>query len=157
MYRHYCFGGPIQDYRHQYLAIALGPFMNINIVTLLGLFRIIVIIIQQWLWADSYPLTLLLWWDHLGLSTPVFGGGSGPIQDYQFLYFTDCRPIQYLRPLCLALDMGPFMLIKSQYSALAVGTFKTISGNLLYPWLTQSTMLPVHIYGPNPYYATAFT
>ena len=81
-HRHCYFGGPIQDYRHYHSAVVVGPFVDIDITASAGLFRIIVIIIQWWLWADSCTPTLLLRWAHSGLSSLSFGGGCGPIREY---------------------------------------------------------------------------
>jgi hypothetical protein len=55
VYRRCCLGGPIQDYRRRYSALAMGPF------------RIIDTGIRCWLWAHSGISTLLLWWAHSGV------------------------------------------------------------------------------------------
>src|SRR3984957_1769544 len=73
VYRHCCFGGPTQDYRRRYSAMAMGPFRYIDIAASVGPFRIIDAGIRRWLWAHSGISTLLLRWAHSGLSTPVFG------------------------------------------------------------------------------------
>src|SRR3984957_16140878 len=73
VYRHCCFGGPTQDYRRRYSAMAMGPFRYIDIAASVGPLRIIDAGIRRWLWAHSGISTLLLRWAHSGLSTPVFG------------------------------------------------------------------------------------
>ena len=51
--RYLCFGGPIQDCRRRYLALAMGPFSYIVIANSVGPFRIIGDIIWRRLWAHS--------------------------------------------------------------------------------------------------------
>jgi hypothetical protein len=54
------FGGPIQDYRRRYSAVAVGPLANVEIAT---------------------------WWAHSGLSISIFGGGCGPTRKCRHLRF----------------------------------------------------------------------
>jgi hypothetical protein len=87
--RHLPFSGPIQVSRQQYLAMAVGPFKNIDIFVLVGPLRIIDINIWQWLWPmgpprniDISPLVgpfrfigdiIRRWlWAHPGLLTSLF-------------------------------------------------------------------------------------
>src|ERR1700722_7963337 len=109
VYRHCCFGGPTQDYRRRYSAMAMGPFRYIDIAASVGPLRIIDAGIRRWLWAHSGISTLLPRWAHSGLSTPVFGVGYGPIQVY--------------RRCCLG---GPIHDYRLHHSAAAVGPFENI-------------------------------
>jgi hypothetical protein len=59
-------GGPIQDYRRRYSALAMGPFRYIDIAASVDPFRNIDTGIQRWLWAHS-GMSILL---------------GGPIQNY---------------------------------------------------------------------------
>src|ERR1700722_16274462 len=98
--RHCCFGGPIQDYRRRYSALAMGPFryiniaasvgpfMNVDTSALVGPFRIIDAGIRR----DYGPIQVCR---HC-----CFGG---PIHDYRRRYS--------------AVAMGPFMNVDT--SALA--------------------------------------
>ena len=119
VHRHYCFGGPIQDYRHYYSVVAVGRFMYTDITASAGPFRIIVIIIRRWLWA------------HSRVSTSVFHGGCGPIQYYRHLWFG--RPIQVYRRQYSAVPVavGPFVNIKIFAS---VGLFRIIGDIIWWPW-----------------------
>ena len=147
VYRRCCFGGPIQDHRHCYSAVAMGPFSYIDIAASVGHsglstpvfgvamspfgyidiaasvgpFRIIDAGIQRWLWAHSVISTLLLQWAHSELSTPVFGGGYGPIQVCRHCCFGG--PIQDYRRRYSALAMGPFNYINI---AASVGPLRII-------------------------------
>src|ERR1700722_14455608 len=155
--RYLCFGGPIQDYRCWYSAVAMGPFRYIDIAASVGPLRIIDAGIRRWLWAHSGISTLLLRWAHSGLSTPVFGVGYGPIQVYRRCCLGG--PIHDYRLHHSAAAVGPFENIdlcfggptqdyRSQYSVLAVGPFKNIGGILLHQRSAYSTMSPAYIHGP---------
>ena len=99
----------------------MGRFMYTDIATSAGPFRIIVIIIRRWLWADSCTPTLLLRRAHSGLSSLLFGGGCGPIHVHRHYCFGG--PIQDYRHYYLVVAVGPFRYI--DITALA-GPFRII-------------------------------
>jgi hypothetical protein len=86
-YRHLPFSGPIQVSRRHYLAMAVGPFKNIDIFVLVGPLGIIDTDIRRWLWAHPGISKSPLQWAHSGFSVTLFGDGCGPIQEYRHLCF----------------------------------------------------------------------
>jgi hypothetical protein len=116
-------GGPIQDYRHQHSATAVGPLVNVDIATrwahsglsmrvfgggcgpisecrhchLVGPFRIIDIDIRRRLRAHSQMSTPPLRWAHSGSSTSLLAGGCGPISECRHCYSVGpCRIIDII-------------------------------------------------------------
>ena len=145
--------GPFRNIDIAASVSAVGPFVDVDIATLVGPFRIIDIAasvgpfriidarIRQWLWAHSAISTLLLRWADSGLSTPVFGGGYGPIQLYRHCCFGG--PIQEFRRRYSVVAIGPFRYIDiiilqllwahSRISTSAsVGPLKIIEVNIRY-------------------------
>jgi hypothetical protein len=124
-------GGPIQGYRYQYSAEAVGPLANVDTSASVGPLRIIDIITRRWLWAHWRMSTLppggpiqdyrhhysatavgplmnvdiANRWAHSGLSTSLFGDGCWPIRECQHLRFGG--PIQDHRHHYLPVAVGP--------------------------------------------------
>src|ERR1700743_1346944 len=110
--------------------ILMGPFRYIDITASAGLFRIVIIIIRRWLWADSCTPTLLLRWAHSGLSTPVFGGDSGPIQLYRHYCFGGALQDyhHYHSVVAVGRLLSPTLLLRQAHSELLSLLFGGDSG-----------------------------
>src|ERR1700722_5610342 len=92
--RHCFFGGPTQDYRRRYSALAMGPFRYIDVAASVGPFTIIDFIILQLLWAHLRistsasvgPLKIIevntrYWlWAHSRISAAYFCTSGRPTQ-----------------------------------------------------------------------------